>query len=127
MSKTPLNRKLLVVGIAVGVGILHFFTGPEYSGPLRAFVTGYLIDIVLPFAMYLVLGVTNHAVILYGVARCALVFGIGALTETLQYFSVPIFGRTFDPLDYLMFGIGIAGAVVFEWAVLSRLSQQVPQ
>ena len=127
MSRISRNRKLLVVGIALGVGILHFFTGPEYRGPFRAFVTGYLIDILLPFAMYLVLGVTDHAVLLSRIARSALVFGIGALAETLQYFGVPIFGRTFDPLDYLMFVIGIVGAAVFEWAVLSRLPQQAPQ
>ena len=126
MSRISRNRKILVVGIAVGVGILHFFTGPEYRWPLRSFVTGYLIDILLPFAMYLVLGVTDHAVLLSRIARGALVFGIGALAETLQYFGVPIFGRTFDPLDYLMFGIGIVAAAVFEWAVLSRLTQQAP-
>ena len=124
MNRISRNRKLLVVGIAVSVGMLHFFTGPEYRGPFRAFVTGYLIDILLPFAMYLVLGITDHAVILSRAARFAVVFGIGALAETLQYFSVPLFGRTFDPLDYLMFGIGIVCAAVFEWAVLSRLSQQ---
>ena len=123
----PLSRKLLVVGIAVGVGFLHFFAGPEYRGPLRAFVTGYLINVLLPFVMYLVLGIADHAVLLSRITRCALVFGIGALTETLQYFGVPIFGRTFDPLDYLMFGIGIMGAAIFEWAVLSRLPQQAPQ
>ena len=54
MSRIPPSRKALVVGIAIGVGILHFFTGPEYRGPLRTFVTGYLIDILLPFAMYLI-------------------------------------------------------------------------
>lgn len=127
MSRIPLSRKLLVVGIAVGVGFLHFFTGAEYRGPLRVFVTGYLINILLPFAMYLVLGIADHAVLLSGMARGALVFGMGALTETMQYFGVPILGRTFDPLDYLMFGIGIMGAVIFEWAVLSRLSQQATQ
>jgi hypothetical protein len=39
----------------------------------------------------------------------------------LQYFGVPIFGRTFDVLDYVMFGIGIGLAAAFEWAVLSRI------
>lgn len=111
----------MVIGIAVGVAILHFFTSPEYRGPLRTFVTGYLINILVPFTMYLVLGITRHTALRSVIVRCALVFGIGALTETLQYFGVPIFGRTFDPLDYLMFGIGIISAVVFEWAVLSRL------
>jgi len=32
----------------------------------------------------------------------------------MQYFGVPIFGQTFDPLDYLMFAIGIGLALIFE-------------
>ena len=121
MSRIAISWKILVIGIALGVGMLHFLTGPEYRGPLRTFVTGYLINILLPFTMYLVLGITRHAALRSRIVRCALVFGIGALTETLQYFGVPMFGRTFDPLDYLMFGIGIISAAVFEWAVLARL------
>ena len=123
MSRSLHTRKLVVVAIALGVGLLHFLTGPGYEGPLPVFVNGYLIDILLPFAMYLVLGVTKHPTLHSGIVRCTLVFGIGAITETLQYFGVPIFGRTFDPFDYLMFAIGIGVAVVFEWAVLVKLPE----
>jgi hypothetical protein len=52
-----MNRKVVVVLIALAVGLLHFLTGPGYRGPLPWFVNGYLIDILLPFAMFLVLGV----------------------------------------------------------------------
>ena len=55
--------------------------------------------------------------------RFTLVFGVGFVTETLQFFGVPLFGRTFDPLDYFMFAVGIGGAFIFEWLVLSRLSK----
>ena len=127
MSRVPLSSKVLVAGIAVGVGLLHFATGQGYRGPLRPFVTGHLINILLPFAMYLVLGIADYAVLRSRTARGAFVFGVGALTETMQYFGVPIFGRTFDPLDYLMFGIGVMGAAIFEWAVLSRLPRQAPE
>lgn len=121
MSQSPINRKVIVVFIAVVVGLLHFLTGPGYRGPFPAFVNGYMIDILLPFAMVLVLGIANQSVLRSGIARGGLVFAIGAITETLQYFGVPIFGRTFDLLDYLMFGIGIALAAVFERVVLARI------
>lgn len=109
--------------IAVAVGLLHFLTGPGYRGPFPVFVNGYMIDILLPFAMYLVLGIANQSILRSGMARGGFVFGVGAVTETLQYFGVPIFGRTFDLLDYLMYGIGIGLAVVFEWRVLSRMTR----
>ena len=126
MRRFPVNRKLIVFGIAVGVGILHFLTDPRYRGPLPAFVNGYMIDIMLPFAMYLILGVANQSVLRSGIARGVLVFGTGALTETLQYFGVPIFGRTFDALDYPMFAIGIGLAAVFEWLVVSKIPEETP-
>ena len=120
-----MNRKLIVVSIALGVGALHFLTGPGYRGPLPVFVNGYMIDILLPFAMYLVLGVAEQSLLRSDIARGVLVFGTGAVTETLQYFGIPIFGQTFDPLDYVMFAIGIGLAILFERIVLSRVSATV--
>jgi hypothetical protein len=126
MSQSFVNRKGMVVLIAVVVGLLHFLTDPRYHGPFTAFVNGYMIDILVPFAMYLVLGVAKQSILRTGIARGAFVFAIGAITETLQYFGVPIFGRTFDLLDYLMFGVGIGLAVVFERIVLSRIPVGIP-
>ena len=121
MNRSLVNRKAIVVFIAVVVGLLHFLTGPRYRGPFPAFVNGYLIDILLPFSMYLVLAVAKQSILRSRIARGVFVFAIGAATETLQYFGVPIFGRTYDLLDYLMFGVGIGLAVVFEKMVLSRI------
>ena len=126
MRKYFVNRKVIVVLIAVVVGLLHFVTGPGYRGPFPVFVNGYMIDILLPFAMYLVLGIAKQSVLRSGIARGVFVFAIGFVTETLQYFDVPIFGRTFDLLDYLMFGIGILFAVFFERIVLSRIPVGTP-
>ena len=119
-----MNRKTIVVFIAVTVGMLHFVTGPGYSGPFIAFVNGYMIDILLPFAMYLVLGISNISIFRGSVARGCFVFMIGAVSETLQYFGVPLFGRTFDILDYPMFGIGISLGVIFEKIVLSGYTEK---
>ena len=116
--------KVIVVVICLAVGGLHLVTGRVYEGPFPAFVNGYLIDLLLPFAMCLLLGVQRFSVLRGRTVRFVLVFGVGFLTESLQYFGVPIFGRTFDPLDYLMFAVGVAGAFVFEWAVLSRIPKE---
>ncbi|HSV85487.1 MAG TPA: hypothetical protein VLH85_02860 [Levilinea sp.] len=121
MGQSLVNRKTIVVFISVAVGLLHFLTGPGYGGPWPVFVNGYMIDILLPCAMYLVLGIIEGPFQLNGAARGALVFAAGAVSETLQFFNVPIFGQTFDPLDYLMFAAGILLGIVFERFVLSRI------
>jgi hypothetical protein len=122
MSRSPISRKVIVVGIALVVGLLHLLTGPGYLGPFPVFVNGYLIDILLPFAMFLVLGISDQPILQNRVVRGVSVFAVGAVAETLQYFGVPIFGRTFDWLDYLMFGLGIGLALSFERFVLARVS-----
>ena len=94
-AKVRLRQKQIVTGICIVVGGLHFVTGSNYNGPLTTFVNGYLIDILLPFAMYLLLGVQNVRQFHGKMMRFFLVFGVGAVSETLQYFGVEIFGRTF--------------------------------
>jgi hypothetical protein len=86
------------VSIAIGVAVLHFVTGPKHSGPCPQFVNGYRIDILLPFSMYLMLGILTHGHP-GGHVRAVLVLAVGGVVETLQLLGVPVFGRTFDPLD----------------------------
>lgn len=116
MPSLNLPRKPVVVAICLAVGALHLFTGPAYHGPLRPFVTGYLIDLVLPFSLVLLLGVglERSPVLRHPALRATAVFIVGATVEFLQYFGVPLFGRTFDPLDLLMYATGAAAALVFE-------------
>lgn len=121
MAKRRVTRKQIVVVIALGVGLLHFATGPDYRGPFRGFVNGYLIDTLLPFAMYLLLAMPDRPFALPRLVRGLVVLGVGVTVEALQFFGVPIFGRTFDPVDFVMYLAGVIGAMMFEWGVLSRL------
>jgi hypothetical protein len=71
--------------------------------------------------MYLVMGLIDHKILGRPIVRALAVLSVGVVTETLQYVDVPIFGRTFDPMDYLMFATSICIGFVFERLVLSRL------
>jgi hypothetical protein len=114
-------RKIIIVAVALLVGALHFVVGPQYKGPWPDFVHGYLIDILLPFAMVLMMGLMQTPVLRNPVVRVLSVFGVGALVETLQYFGIGILGRTFDPLDYVMYALGAALGALLDTVVLSRL------
>jgi hypothetical protein len=116
MPSLNLPRKPVVVAICLAVGALHLITGPRYRGPLRAFVTGYLIDLVLPFSLVLLLGVGLDCSpsLRLPALRATAVFLLGAVVEFLQYLGVPLFGRTFDPLDLLMYATGAIAALAFE-------------
>ena len=125
MVSLNLPRKPVVVAICVAVAALHLVTGPHYSGPFRAFVTGYLIDLALPFSLVLLLGVglVSVPVLCQPLARAGIVFCIGAVVEGSQYLGIPLFGRTFDPVDLLMYAAGAAAALGFERLAFSPLPQ----
>jgi hypothetical protein len=116
MASLDLPRKPVVVAVCLAVGVLHLLTGPGYRGPFRGFVTGYLIDLLLPFSLVLLLGVglERWPGLRRPAVRAGAVFLFGAAVEFLQYFGVPLFGRTFDPVDLVMYAAGAVAALAFE-------------
>jgi len=125
VSSRALPRKPVVVAICVAVAALHLVTGPHYAGPFRAFVTGYLIDLALPFSLVLLLGVgfAPVPILCHPLTRAGIVFCIGAVVESSQYLGIPLFGRTFDPLDLLAYAVGATAALGFERLAFSRPPQ----
>ena len=123
--RTPPSRavhKAVVVAICVGVATLHLVTGPGYRGPFRGFVTGYLMDLLLPFAMVLLLGVATEdpPVRVPALARAGAVALVGLVVEWMQFRGVPLFGRTADLLDIAAYAGGALLALGCEQTLLAR-------
>jgi hypothetical protein len=118
------QQKLLVaIGIIVPVALLHFVTGPAYRGPFAGFVNGYLLDILVPFAFYFLL-CPHDAIVPFlrpWLVKGLAVFGVGFAVEIAQFYGVPIFGRTFDPLDFVMYGVGVMLAAFLDTKVFPRV------
>lgn len=121
-----LNQRIVVVAIAIAVGLLHFPLGRGYQGLWPGFVSGYLIDILLPFAMFLVFGISKLGWLRPKWARAGVIFAVGAASETMQYFDIPIFGRTFDPMDFVAYAFGLGLGAAFETLVVARLATANP-
>jgi hypothetical protein len=115
------GKRIVVVVIAVAVGLLHFVTGASYRGPFPAFVNSYLIDILLPTSLYFLLSLTEHSLFRSWVVKALSVFSFGVAVETAQYFGAPVLGRTFDPLDYVMYAVGVLLAAFFDLFLFPRL------
>ena len=77
-------------------------------------------DILVPFAFYLLLTLQETALVQPWPVKALLVFGAAASVEIAQYVGVPIFGRTFDPLDIVMYGLGVALAVLLDTMLFPR-------
>jgi hypothetical protein len=116
-----LSKKVVVVSMVIPIALLHFFTGSNYRGPYPGFVNGYLLDILLPFAFYFLLCLNEFSLLRSWIVKSSLVFAVGASVEIAQFYGVPVFGRTFDPLDFVMYGIGVLSAAILDTTVFPRI------
>jgi hypothetical protein len=121
--KRQQQKSLVAVCIIIPVALLHFFTGHAYKGPYPEFVNGYLLDILVPFAFYFLL-CPHDAIFSFlrpWFVKGLPVFAVGFSVEVAQFYGVPIFGQTFDPLDFVMYGIGVLLAAILDTTVFPRI------
>jgi len=116
-----MTKRLAITLIALIVGALHFIKGENYQGLFPIFVNGYLIDILLPMALYLLLSLFQNKIIRSPLFRACVVFGFCCVVESSQYFGHPIFGSTFDPLDIVAYAAGVLFGVLLDLVLFPRL------
>ena len=116
-----IRKKAVIVSIMILIALIHFFTGSNYKGPYPGFVNGYLLDILVPFGFYFLLCLSKFPLLKSWIVRSILMFGVASFTEIAQFFGVPIFGQTFDPVDFVMFGMGVILAVILDIIVFPRI------
>jgi hypothetical protein len=123
MKATPqmICKRVVIVSLVIPIALLHFFTGSNYRGPYPGFVNGYLLDILVPFAFYFLLCLNEFSLLRSWIVKSILVFGAASLVEIAQFFGVPLFGQTSDPVDFIMYGIGVILAVVLDTTVFPRI------
>jgi hypothetical protein len=123
------NKKsiYIIVSISLFVGLLHFVIGPDYQGIFRHFIRGYLIDILLPMNLYLLLQISLRKSITVNKARiigAIFTFAFGTIVEILQFYEIEFLGRTYDPWDILMYGIGIGAGIVIDLTIINKSEKQ---
>ena len=117
------NSVYFVVVISLTVGLLHFIIGPDYQGLCKDFIRGYLIDILLPMNLYLLLQISLRKKISIVNSRtigAVFTFLFGTTVEVLQYNKINFLGATYDPLDILIYGIGVALGLILDFTIINR-------
>jgi hypothetical protein len=84
-------------------------------------VNGYLMDVLVPFAFYFLLTLPESPWLKPWLVKGLLVFGAASCVEIAQYGGVPIFGQTFDLLDFVTYGLGVALAVFLDTVLFPLL------
>jgi hypothetical protein len=107
------------------IALAHIFrVGTYLQAPFSTLYSSYFSDIALPFGIYFLLWMNDGIVpfLRDWRVKAVLVFGIASATELLQALGVPLLGQTFDPIDFVMFGVGVGLAVLADRRVFSRLT-----
>jgi hypothetical protein len=144
-----IKRLGIIFSIVFLIAAIHIVRlGSYLQGGLYNLYYSYFSDIILPFGCYFLLCASEFRLpVLQGVEplfpqpefvsrftsagglpilshwgfKFSLAFLLPAIAETCQYFGLPLLGSTFDPLDYLMYGIGALAAAALDSQVFPRL------
>jgi hypothetical protein len=119
------------IGVAINLVIaaLHLLDLRTLLGPeFRVVVGSYFSDLTLPFAFYFLLCFVDDqvAALRPALAKAVLVFAASTGAELLQGVGIHALGRTFDPVDIVMYGIGVSCALLLERLVLARFVRNWP-
>jgi hypothetical protein len=116
------KRVSLVVAIQLIIAAILVF-GMDWAGkPMKILFHGYFADIFLPFGFYflLFLRAGESQFLNTWWKKVLAVFTLCSISETLQYFGVYALATIFDPLDFVMYGVGVLLAVLFDRQVFAR-------
>lgn len=116
----PGRRRTVAIAVIAAVVAVHaFHLGSWLSDGARRLYAAYASDVMLPFAGYFVLCLSErrHRFLADARLKAAIVFGLATACELLQGLGVPALGRIFDPLDILMYALGTLAAMAIERAL----------
>jgi hypothetical protein len=77
--------------------------------------------------LYLLLQISFRKNISVNKARIAgaiITFAFGTMVEILQLYKIEFLGRTYDPWDILMYGIGIGLGIVIDLTIIDKFEKQ---
>ena len=116
-ARVGARHRAVAVAVVVGVAAIHILRiGSYLRGTAYRLYYSYASDVLLPFAMYFVLSLNQRNLVVLGDwrAKALVILAAASGAEVLQGFGVPVLGRTFDPVDFVMYGIGVIAALVVE-------------
>jgi len=114
----------LVLSILLVIASIHVLRiGSYLEGVLFQYYYSFFSDIELPFGGYFLISLDDNRAPLFQkwYVKCLVIFGVAAFAEGLQAIGIPVLGVTFDPLDLVMYAVGVLAAALVEVQVFRRI------
>ena len=119
------HRNRIIVGISIisVIALIHIFrVGSYLKGDLYLLYYSYASDLIIPFGIYFLFCIDELFIKILGrwYIKASIILGFTTLMEILQLFGIYALGNTFDPIDILMYGLGVGFAIVFDRLLFKR-------
>jgi hypothetical protein len=116
------KKVILVVGLQLLIASVFIVGVSRTNYSLYILYHSYFADIFLPFGYYFLLSLPRfrHSLFNNWWVRGLSVFVLCATSETLQYFGIYALAKVFDPLDFVMYGIGVGLAILIDRQIFCR-------
>lgn len=114
---------LIVIFIQVAIALIHVFRlGQIFQGRAYTLYYSYFSDLILPFGMYFLLSLNDRSIPGFQkwYVKAGIIFALATSAEICQYFGLEVLGVTFDPIDILMYGLGVSIAALIDVKVFTR-------
>jgi hypothetical protein len=116
------KKRQLVLALELLIALVFVSgVGRRANHSVRVLYHSYFADLAIPFAFYFLLSINEHQYTFLRPwwVKAAAVFTLCAASETLQFFGIFALARTFDPLDYVMYGVGALFAACIDRLVFA--------
>ena len=120
---TKRNRIIVGFSIITIIALMHIFrVGSYLHGDLYLLYYSYVSDLIIPFGFYFLLCINELTIKILQkwYVKASFIIGITALVEILQLLGIYALGITFDPIDILMYALGVGIAVIFDRYLFKR-------
>jgi hypothetical protein len=116
------KKTSMVVGIQLLIALVFISGVGRANQSAQTLYHSYFADIALPFGFYFLLSLSasRHTFLKPWSVKALAVFALCAASETLQFFGIFAFARVFDPLDFVMYGLGTLAAATVDRVVFAR-------
>ncbi|WP_372770372.1 hypothetical protein [Lutibacter sp.] len=117
------NKKTIVVITLLIIASIFVIGADWASETIHQLFHSYFADIAIPFGYYLLLVLLEdeYKLIKKWYVKAIAVFVLCSLSETLQYFGVYALARVFDPIDYVMYALGVVLAAFTDRIIFKRM------
>lgn len=120
--RVSLPRLLIIILIQIAVALIHVFRlGQIFSGQAYDLYYSYFSDLVLPFSGYFLLAINDASIPIMRrwTVKAGIMFALTTTAEICQYFGLEVLGATFDPVDMVMYALGVVLAVIVDVKLLA--------